>query len=659
MALLSQAVTRWRRLKLSPRRFRVKINPYGLAAVSLVVMIWSDSVTRDVQGRRADLAQAKRAYATALTETRAQLASLMGRVTSDRTLAQNLDWKLSHSARSALASHLETAGLDAVTLVGEGCKPLARAGDAEVALPCPENLETGGAGKSGGFYWFAEASGPALGLARTLKLPDGRTAWALGAVRLGPDWLELRPDLRAAMTKLDLTIGESGGTVLLAEGLDKDGRHVASLSAHALVDRIFGAGRGESETPRNPLLWPCFVAAMLGVTAGALRARAARNREQRARSLFVDWCRGLGGKVPSPDTTNNEGSLAEARELVSTALDNERGRARTAAVRVRELEERLKERELMLSHQRQRVAAFAELDSLAEQMARTTSSFLGRMRELRASAESLVAVTTSDVKAPSQALTTRLGAWKEGIGRRGARKFFRTLSETPGSALDRTKLDDEVDETTRLAAAAAEGSEKALAVAGALAETASFAERIAGLWHGLVLPEDRHAPPTSLGTPIAEAQELVRLEATYAETPFANLFDPVATADLPPVSKSAWVTALYHVYVAFAELTAGSGASVATRARQDGDRRLIVVQAAGPHAARLPRRTERQAYHLEVARSVLAPFHVAVAALPTVDGPYPIVLSWRRSAALPAGETTTSSALSSSPARPGTLLTDR
>ena len=56
---------------------------------------------------------------------------------------------------------------------------------------------------------------------------------------------------------------------------------------------------------------------------------------------------------------------------------------------------------------------------------------------------------------------------------------------------------------------------------------------------------------------------------------------------------------------------------------------MLVVQVVATDDQVLPQRTQRQTYLLEVAKSVLTPFAVNVAALPALEGPFPIALTWQ------------------------------
>ena len=166
-----------------------------------------------------------------------------------------------------------------------------------------------------------------------------------------------------------------------------------------------------------------------------------------------------------------------------------------------------------------------------------------------------------------------------------------------------------------------------------LINQASSATRLAGLWHGLALKTHESESCENLQQPLDEAQALVRLAPGLRNSKFLNPTAEVLPKILPDLPKTVWVSALYHVYLALAEIARPSNLGIVTRPRAEPDKTLLVIQVATQPGTEVPRRSEKQAYHLDIARAILTPFHVTLAVLPALEGPYPVVISWNHNRA--------------------------
>ena len=129
---------------------------------------------------------------------------------------------------------------------------------------------------------------------------------------------------------------------------------------------------------------------------------------------------------------------------------------------------------------------------------------------------------------------------------------------------------------------------------------------------------------------IESAQELIGQNRKYRNVQFQNLLNEAETRQIPDIPVSLWQSALFQIYASVAELSSGKPARVVTRIRKDDVKTMLVVQVVATEDHVLPQRTQRQTYLLEVAKSILTPFAVNVAALPALEGPFPIALTWQR-----------------------------
>ncbi len=629
-----------------PRRLRlwlhkVRINPLLILLVLLPVLGWAVGFEQSVNRRRAEILDARAAYVTALTGTRTQLAGLIGKVVTDKTLTQNLSWKLNHSVQSSLEAKIENGGMDQIALYMKGCQELGRA---SVEKYVPVNCPTAeGAEPEGRFYWIPTEAGPGLVLAR--KVPGFDDVFVVGLVRLGGNWLNIHPELKQKMQSLKLRIGTGKGAVLHREGIDAKGQALASLVSDHGLDKFLLAEGGKDLAYGNPLLWPCLFLALFCTAAALLGQRWKRSRAKDALQAFGDWAKSLtpGGDITLPGkerlvmTGELEGDLVLAKQMIGHALQLKSDAVHGLTSRRSLLESQLKSKEEEIQKLRHRLAELAELDSLAIQLARTTGSFLERMEAFHNEAEDLEAIVGGAVADGSKSLFHVLLDWQQGITERGARKFLRSLSETPGLNNEQDSLlDEQVILLLNLAGEITDQATSSASRTRKLVETCAFATKLAGLWHGLALKTNAEKSCASLIQPLEEAQGLVRMEKAFARVDFTNLVTDRESECIPELPKTVWVSALYHLYLAMAELASGQDAKIVSRMRRDQGKILFVIQAT-TDGKPLPKRGEKQAYHMEISRSILMPFEISLGVLPALDGPFPVSLSWAEDRAQASG----------------------
>ena len=614
---------RYRTLRLPLMSFTV---------LSMVAMAGALLVEQSLQHRRAEIAAARTTYLLAIAETKAQLLNSLGKVTSDSSLVQNMNWTLQHSVKGNLEGKLQKGALDQIALVGRGCNEIGHAAfNHMVAIPCP--FEAPVVSHQDEVFWTSPKGVPIIALAHGLTGLDGNEIIAVGAVQLDDQWLGMHSDLSHAIDKLGLQISDSNGIALAEPALDLGSAPMATLRSSNYMDRFILTATNKNLFLSNIVFWPCLCLALACLLAAMGRERATRLAAVRALSDFVNWCRKL---TPSSDTILAAINLSEktplniSRKLISHALQLKTDALSTQEHKRHVLSEQVTKQEDELQKLRSRLTELAELDSLAIQLQHTTGSFLRQMDQFRSETDDLTAGVLCSLKDHCQSLRAFSDDWRHGINNRGARKFIRGLAESQSieedglSELDRhlTYLIDICSEISDLTRHATQIGHK-------LITQANVSARLAGLWHGLSLKTNEAELCESLQQPIDEAQMLVRLAPGLQPSKFINPTpEGNSTPKFPELPKTAWVSALYHIYLTLAELARASNSNIISRLRSDGEKTLLIVQVASHAGADSPKRSDKQAYHLDIARAILAPFQVGVSVLPAVDGPYPVVLSW-------------------------------
>jgi hypothetical protein len=628
-------------------------NPLILLIGTLFLMAWGVTLEKSVNERRFLIGQARTAYVQALTDTRTQLAGLVSKVVSDPTLQQNMQWKLNHSINRRLKIKVQKGGMDQIYIWNDKCEIHASANLGEGikgACPYADNRFT-----TGKFLWSVDGQVPVLSLVNVMskKGKGNKPYYAMGMVSLDSNWLALFPKLNKLSKQLELSIGPATnvkGTIIHNEGQSTTGESLASLGTSRFLDRFIGAEHLSETAYENPFFWPGFVLALIFAFMHWFKQRAWRLQMLGKQAEFLEWCKSLSpiADFDMPGKANGEKKdltidLKDGQKYVSQAIQTKVDTIRKGERKRQELESSIKKLETEISAYQQRLGELAELDSLAIQLQRTTSSFLDKMEDLHSRSEDLSDVLGGPVAEQCQTMVAMLGDWNHGIEERGARKFIRSLYETPSEEDDRSLLEIQTESLFHLMEGVRDGAVSASIAANDMVEISGYAARIASLWHGLSMRSDEDNFVDNLADVIEESQELVTLE--YGEgLIFKNLgvdLDMESSEGMPNIPKTIWTSALYHIYLGFAELSKGrQDTFVVTRKRVEAVRSLLVVSlmshkklapkggATTAQPDHRPNHTEKQAYHLEVARAMLAPYEIKIMVLPALDDAFPIALAW-------------------------------
>jgi transcriptional regulator of heat shock response len=360
-------------------------------------------------------------------------------------------------------------------------------------------------------------------------------------------------------------------------------------------------------------------------------------RLKQAGSDMIDWAKSISpiggftvpGKPPIVATGIPAKDLATTKDLVETALSLKSEQMHKISQKRDQVESQVRALNDEILCLQKRLSELAELDSLAIQLGNTTESFLNHVQTMNLNAEDISDIVGTEIADRGSLLHNMLMEWQEGVADRGSRKFIRGLSETTGRTKDSNLLDEQIITIATVAGEISDLAIHASILAHKIAEVSSFSARIAGLWRGIALKTNADKICHSLTPVIESAQEVIAENKKNRNIQFQNLLTEAETRNIPEIPISLWQSALFQIYASVAELSTGKPVRIVTRIRKDDAKTMLVVQVVATDDHVLPQRTQRQTYLLEVAKSVLTPFAVSVAALPALEGPFPIALTWQ------------------------------
>jgi hypothetical protein len=610
----------------------LRVNPAYILGITIVAAMAAAIFERQIQDRRAAVTEARASYAAALVGARINLSGLVDNVATDKSLKYNIDSKLQHSIKSTLDAQLQTGTLDQLTLITSSCDPQVKSSKGRyVPYDCANDKKM-----ATQFFWLTHEGSSSLALVKNLADTSGLSMSLVGMVHINETWLNAVPELANTLKKLELQIGGDGITIYTGEISDQTSFSAPLVSTNGL-DKYLLKIDGNKLNYLNPFLIPCLALALLVCVLVVAREFVFNQRLKQAGSDMIDWAKSISpiggftvpGKPPIVATGIPAKDLATTKDLVETALSLKSEQMHKISQKRDQVESQVRALNDEILCLQKRLSELAELDSLAIQLGNTTESFLNHVQTMNLNAEDISDIVGTEIADRGSLLHNMLMEWQEGVADRGSRKFIRGLSETTGRTKDSNLLDEQIITIATVAGEISDLAIHASILAHKIAEVSSFSARIAGLWRGIALKTNADKICHSLTPVIESAQEVIAENKKNRNIQFQNLLTEAETRNIPEIPISLWQSALFQIYASVAELSTGKPVRIVTRIRKDDAKTMLVVQVVATDDHVLPQRTQRQTYLLEVAKSVLTPFAVSVAALPALEGPFPIALTWQ------------------------------
>lgn len=613
-----------------------------LAALLLAQLNWHILAAK----RQTQVLATRAALDSAILHSQLQLASKLQPLAADQALARHLDWQMANSVKGSLTSAISPGLLDRLIVMDSQCRPLQQVGKGP-AWPCA-TLQAGSTQGISAPLVLAtsgETGTIRLGLVLPLSAGPQQNNLLVGDLALDDTWLGRHPALASqlqtsglALTTADTPLG--AGEVLWSPA---SARLPLQLSSRQPLDQWLTQPRPPGShnlaaQAREPWLWSNLAALALSISCGLILSSKSRFRLRRAIHEHLAEVRAAMPGLPSP---------AAAAPLANTPAPplKQLQKARLWLEEMRRQHERelrqLRDENASLSHKlhlregetsdlRQRLAGQAAFASLAAQVQEATDPFLEKLAELEDQVLCIEASARSDLAKDVEPLAEKAEAWTFGLRERGARKFIRSLAETPcrqeqpdGPSM----LEAAIDDFAKIAFTIQDHAIKQQLLAGNAKTLLTELMQLGEHWRSLAAAKDSQVEDINLADALVEAHKLQRLR---------GLNIPVSPPDAqhchwPRMPRRTAVAALHHLLSAFAEWRDLGGTQFQITARgRDDERGTMVVFSLGQEAGRQPAiLSSTQNRHLETAKALLAPYKVSLRVLPSRTGAYPVVIHWQ------------------------------
>jgi hypothetical protein len=604
--------------------------------VALVALVTAASVPRLAksvhQAREARIALEKE-WHDSVMGSRTLMASQLAETADDKSLLQNLGWGYMNSVSQSLQSRLRMGEVEQIEIFDANCKSLVRVHlRASISAPC----ESGPAKH----FWSKNESMSVLAMSR----PLGDKFIMVGSVPLDEQWLVIKPRLAGYLRKFDITL-----TADLAETPEntrpsgsrgqiiQDG--TAMLTTGNLVLSWLGQASAGSQRAFDILH---FFALALAAAAGfslILRLTEELRRSKIDHDSFTKWCLEL---LPAetivekiqPMEKNTLTPVKHWQKIIDAALAFKTDQIRSLQTQRKQLDNVIEDKDRQLAAWAEHLAELSELDSLAEQMRRSTKAFLGRQIKLRERIDTLDGAVTEIIQKQAGDMAKILGTWRDGVRERGSRKFIRSLSETEGRRKGTSVLDEEIETLSTLAEQVVDGALHTTLQIRELEADVTFTSRIASFWFALAAHKTDEDGSDDVATCAAHAESLVHMAPGFEAVRILWGVQSTEETLFPKLPAAVLTSALYHLYLAVIESTSsdtGARPSLVARLRPTPSRTLLVVsaQTSGATLKTSSVARRRGAFHAEIASALLKSWNCELVRMPVIEGESPLAIGWK------------------------------
>ncbi len=603
------------------------------------------AVDQFVEDHLASLRSARSIFVEAVSSTRAKLVAGAWQVAADESLWNQFEQKNYNTVAQSLQSFVRSGEIAQIEFVDSDCNLIVRSPSG--AKPLAGVCKTG-AVVTPGLTWQKSSSGLPV-LSMILPKTIGTTNLAVIAhVELDQAWVSVFGELSNLISSRSFSLFEDSSHGLVwREGFTQKGleseQWLVSLRVGGWISSLLPNFMKYSLTSYQASRWLSF--SVLGFFGFFVYFESLIHQRKlsEAKTKLCRWTYDRREKLclKEEDQPRAEDPWQDVIHTVTTLIDGYHERLRTQIKLLNDRQTKLSgsvvDREKQIAELKDLLAGMSDLASLKEQLQHSTGSFLTRMQDVREVCETIFDLASEGIAKQGKALHEFALRWKQGVDdpahpERGARKFFRTLSETPGRSAHTSRLDDELFELHELTSRALDQAlHLAMLSRQALSDVESGVQ-LAGVWHGLAMHGAERERTCDWVECLKAAQYMVVSDVRYATLAFEKLPQFSSFEDIyPSVPRPALVSGMFHLYMALLADVSIEVISLPIILRQkhmgsQGTMIFSLPQNAEDIADAAPLRSQN--YHMDLARAILAPLGIRVAFLPPTIAGVPVALSW-------------------------------
>lgn len=557
----------------------------------------------------------------ALDFSKRKILAVTESLAMEKTLAQNVSWRLLHSVQGILTAHLQNPFVSEISLWGLGCKLISKAGQSPVELSCPqEEIEKIAAAHrqiGAGFhvskdrFEFLRSTPSGFVASTVVKLPlliDDH--WILVQMHLDSEWKKQFPDLNKALERHQYEIDQRQSDADEAKQALR--LRLGDSFKHKVLSFLWDDAHHAS-LERSVAIF--FGFALFSLSIWVVQIYRAHSRTQNAVKMSQEKMRDLISQLLSDSDFATPKLKAQLKEEMMFDRDREqatileRFKSEVACFEklvflLRRLDSDFKhEKRAIEDHRRIAEVKILELENrlsktcaaqvLVEKQQDLMTAITTQFKTFRSHLDDLATILeASQICSTKQ--VARLREWQRFILDKGARKFIRSLSETPGQKNGQTALDEEIELVCSQAETHLELALAGSKVRNLLTDWFSTSYSISVFWDNLL----HHKYSEHLGQDFSQWIEYAQKWAVAAapKSPFAREFvnDYAKGIEVDSLAQGTWMLFLLHIYQFYLKLSEGVPAQLQTTLRLDGKKIRFALECTEASCADRGSESQRQ-----------------------------------------------------------------
>jgi hypothetical protein len=586
------------------------------------------------------LASIREDLTSAISSSKARLSEVSWTAISDAQWQQNFEQGNINTVAQSLQGYIRPGEVSQMDLVDGDCTLIARV--PQNGKPISELCQFIKAGKSA-LFWQQNEQKDAVVVALTKRELGGKPVFMATQLVYDQAWASLHVEVAGLLARRDVAITETGsGAILWREGRLQDGRYALPIKVDGWIYRLMPELTGIGLVPIRESFWVLYGALGLVIGVAMFQEANKKRQDEGERRILEAWVHEhnltkLPGLIPDQALPPTWTEIVQTAKAMIAAKDEQRSQQLCLVrERLEGVTGRLREREVEMSGLEDKIAGMSDLASLQDQLQHTTASFLRQMHQLRDLCENVHDVAGSGLSHQAKELEVFCARWKEGLSQgknreMAARKFFRSLVETPGSMPGWSKLDDDMRELGQLTSSMLDQSLHAEMLSSQAIHHCDGASKLASLWHGIAM-RDRKEKTSEWLSCLSSAQKLITADDRFQGLTFENLPQISNPEQMyPAVTGSALVSGFFHLYLSLLQDADLGNVTLPMVIRQKRfkDQASIILSLPAKLIGQIPESpSEKMFYHVDLATQILAGCGVKVSVLPPTTAGYPVGLTW-------------------------------
>jgi len=551
--------------------------PYIFLALTLLAVLSLSYVAPQIERNQILVNEARTSYIDAVSKTRLQLVALVRETAENPTLQENIKWDLQHSVNKTLEGDLIESQLDSLMLVDGKCQVVAAS-----SLNSSPQPACNGQNLAAAKLFWQENTNFAPSLNFTFQIPSSeKTFYLIGSVFLDTSrWMAIYPELYRLKSALNLEIKSTSAakdsTIIVSEGSTENSQ------ANLVTDGLLSGWSSSSDS--NPWTKVNYLILIGLLTIGYLwwNNKNESDKIQLTLQNFVFWAK----KFARVNESNKEGALQqtattsplEYAKLTLEKFHNEyKVRLQRSSEEILSLHSEIRQLRSEANLQEEKLSATVPLESLAIQIAEGRERFKNETSQLMRKIEKIINGCTQGISRNTGSSKAILNRWQKEMKLRGARRFFRAMSEQTvdtGESL----LEQQFAMLYKSTTFADEQSTNVSKQVQAVNENLRSIFRQTSYWCDVASKGDLEVEPDySLIDACLTAQQMIVKSSGLAPI-FENQLDFEQDPLLSRVPKNIWTSITFHIYDMYLDLNGDrTDVKIRTWQKTDGTKKLIII----------------------------------------------------------------------------------